>query len=587
MRWLGLATLGIVGLAQGGAAQERPREVAIEWGVRIPLRDGVRLHATIYRPRGEPGPFPVVFTLTPYIADTYHRFAMAMARDGYVFAAVDVRGRGNSEGEFEPFVNEARDGHDVVEWLAAQPWSTGRVGMWGGSYGGFDQWATLKELPPHLATIVPVAPAYLGIDFPMVGNIFPTYLPQWLTFTAGRAAQAQLFGDMAQWAGYARILRREGLPFRSLDSVAGNRSPIFQKWLDHPTPGPYWDATSPTPAQYARMSQPILTITGHYDGDQLGTLTHYRRFLQHATPAARERIYLVIGPWDHGGTRTPAREFNGLSFGPASLVDIHQLHREWYDWTLRGTAARPGFLAKRVAYYVAGANGDVWRYADSLEAIATERRTYYLASTGGASDVFGGGLLQPAPPDRSEPDTWVYDPLDPPASGDVTHPAALDFTDQSRVLGSRGTGVIYHTPPFAEETEIAGEVKLTVWLALDVPDTDFEATLYEIRPDGSSVQLATTLLRARYRESLREETLVPSGVALPYRFTDFNWFARRIARGSRLRLFLRSPNGLDLQQNFNSGGVVAGETRRDARTARVTVFHDRARPSALEVPVTR
>lgn len=585
MQRLVLAAVIIGGLAESAPAQEQ--EVAIEWGVKIPLRDGIRLNATIYRPRGEAGPLPVVFTLTPYIADTYHRFAMALARDGYIFAAVDVRGRGNSEGEFEPFVNEARDGHDVVEWLAAHPWSTGRIGMWGGSYGGFDQWATLKELPPHLTTIVPVAPAYLGIDFPMVGNIFPTYLPQWLTFTSGRAAQSLIFGDMAQWAGYARILRREGLPFRSLDSVAGNRSPIFQKWLDRPTPGPYWDATSPTPAQYARMTQPILTITGHYDGDQLGTLTHYRRFLQHATPAARERIYLVIGPWDHGGTRTPAREFNGLSFGPASMVDIHQLHREWYDWTLRGTGSRPGFLKQRVAYYVAGANGDVWRYADSLEAIATERRTFYLASSGRANDVFGGGRLDLAPPDRSEPDTWVYNPLDPAAPGDVTHPAALSFTDQSRVLNSRGNGVVYHTAPFAEETEIAGEVALTVWLALDVPDTDFEATVYEILPDGASVQLASALLRARYRESLREEKLVPPGVALPYRFTGFNWFARRIAAGSRLRLFLRSPNGLDLQQNFNSGGVVANETRKDARTARVTVFHDRAHPSALEVPIRR
>jgi uncharacterized protein len=568
-------------------ARAQAPEVAIEWGVRIPLRDGTRLHATVYRPRDQAAPLPVVFTLTPYIADTYHRFAMAMARDGYVFAAVDVRGRGNSGGTFEPFVNEGRDGHDVVAWLAAQPWSTGRVGMWGGSYGGTDQWATLKELPPALATIVPVAPAFLGVDFPMHGNIFPTYLPQWLTFTAGGTAQGQLFADMAQWAGYARVLRRAGLPFQSLDSVAGNPSPVFRRWLAHPVPGPYWDAVAPGPAEYARVTQPILTITGHYDGDQLGTLTHYRRFLAHASPAARERIWLVIGPWDHGGTRTPAREVLGVTFGPASLVDIHALHREWYDWTLKGTGGRPAFLQKRVAYYVAGAGGDVWRYADSPEAVATDTLRLWLASTGGATDVFGGGRLQTAVPDRSPPDTWVYDPLGPPAAGEVTHPSALPLTDQTRVLQAAGNGVVYHSAPFAEETEVAGEVALTVWMALNVPDTDFEVILSEILPDGRSVQLARDQLRARYRESLREERLVPPGVPLPYRFTAFNWFARRLARGSRLRLFLRSPDGLELQQNFNSGGVVALETPRDARTARVTVFHDRQHPSVLEVPVRR
>ncbi len=586
MRLNTLLVLALAIWARPAPAQDR--EIEIQWGVKIPLRDGVRLNATIYRPRGITAPGPVVFTLTPYIGDTYHKFAMEMARDGYTFAAVDVRGRGNSEGAFEPFVNEARDGHDVVEWFAAQPWSTGKIGMWGGSYGGFDQWATIKELPPHLTTIIPVAPAYLGIDFPMVGNIFSTYLPQWLTFTSGKTAQAQIFADMGQWAGYAKILRREGLPFQALDSIAGNQSTVFQKWLANPTPGPYWDATSPTPAQYARMTQPILTITGHYDGDQLGTLTHYRAFLQHATPEARQNIYLVIGPWDHGGTRVPAAEVNGVRFGPASLLSIHQLHKAWYDWTLRGVGSRPEFLKKRVAYYVAGSNGDVWRYADSLEAVATDTKKFYLNSTGGrATDLFGGGRLDPTAPDRSDPDVYTYNPLDPPATGDVTHPSALSFVDQGRVLNTGGNGVIYHTEPFWEETEIAGNVALTIWLALDVPDTDLAATLFEILPDGRSIELASAQLRARYRESLRQEKLVPPGVPLPYQLTNFNWFARRIAKGSRLRLFFRSPNGTERQQNFNSGGVVAKETRRDARTARITVFHDRAHQSALVVPIRR
>ncbi len=583
MRTLALA-VGLAALGAPTIAAQSP-EVVIEWGVRIPLRDGVRLNATIYRPRGVTTPQPVVFTLTPYIGDTYHRYAMQMAKDGYIFAAVDVRGRGNSEGEFEPFVNEGRDGHDVVEWFARQPWSTGKIAMWGGSYGGTDQWATLKELPPHLTSIVPVAPAYLGIDFPMVGNIHSTYLPQWLTFTSGNTAQAQIFGDMAQWAGYVNILRREGLAFRALDSVAGNPSAIFQKWMAHPTPDAYWDQVSPTAAQYARMTQPILTITGHYDGDQLGTLTHYRSYLQHASPEARRNIWLVIGPWDHGGTRSPTRDVNGITFGPASMVDIHQLNKDWYDWTLRGSGARPKFLEKRVAYYVAGANGDVWRYADSLEAIATERRRYYLDSGGRAHDAFGGGRLVTTAPTNSAPDQWTYNPLDPPLGEAVTHPSARSFVDQAIALDLRGSGVVYHTDPFDRETEIAGELSLKVWMALDVPDTDFEVLVWEILPNGQAIQVAQAQMRARYRESLREAKLVPAGVPLPYTFRDFNWFARRIAKGSRLRLLLRSPNGLDLQQNFNSGGDVTRETRRDARTARVTVYHDRERPSVLEVPI--
>ncbi|MDX2060617.1 MAG: CocE/NonD family hydrolase, partial [Gemmatimonadales bacterium] len=336
---------------------------------------------------------------------------------------------------------------------------------------------------------------------------------------------------------------------------------------------------------YARMTQPILTITGHYDGDQLGTLTHYRKYLQHASPEARRNIWLVIGPWDHGGTRSPTREVNGITFGPASMVDIHQLNKEWYDWTLRGASSRPKLLEKRVAYYVAGANGDVWRYADSLEAIATERRRYYLDSGGRAHDAFGGGRLVTTAPTTSTPDRWTYNPLDPPIGEAVTHPSARSFVDQAMALDLRGSGVVYHTDPFDQETEIAGEMSLKVWMALDVPDTDFEVLVWEILPNGQAIQLAQTQLRARYRESLREAKAVPAGAPLPYTFRDFNWFARRIAKGSRLRLLLRSPNGLELQQNFNSGGDVTRETRRDARTAHVTVYHDRDRPSVLEVPI--
>ena len=123
----------------------RAQDVDLLWGVKIPMRDGVHLNATVFKPKATPAPLPVVFTLTPYIADSYEDRASYFARHGYVFALVDVRGRGNSEGNFEPFANEARDGYDIVEWLARQPWSNGKVAMWGGSYAGFDQWATLKE----------------------------------------------------------------------------------------------------------------------------------------------------------------------------------------------------------------------------------------------------------------------------------------------------------------------------------------------------------------------------------------------------------------------------------------------------------
>ena len=179
-----------------------PADYDLRWAVKIPMRDRVELNATLYLPKSgntTPGRTPVIFTLTPYISDSYHARAAYFASHGYAFALVDVRGRGNSAGDFEPFANDARDGHDMVEWFAKQPFCDGKVAMWGGSYAGFDQWATAKELPAHLTTIVPAAAAHPGLDFPFTNNVGISYDVQWFTHTSGRAGQQNLFGDSTFW----------------------------------------------------------------------------------------------------------------------------------------------------------------------------------------------------------------------------------------------------------------------------------------------------------------------------------------------------------------------------------------------------
>src|SRR5437899_9604731 len=166
------------------------------------MRDKAELNATLYLPKSggpSPGRTPVVFTLTPYISDSYHARAAYFASHGYGFALVDVRGRGNSAGDFEPFANDARDGHDLVEWFAKQPFCDGNVAMWGGSYAGFDQWATAKELPPHLATIVPAAAAHPGLDFPFTNNVGISYAVFCLKKKNSRDSQQNLFDDSTFW----------------------------------------------------------------------------------------------------------------------------------------------------------------------------------------------------------------------------------------------------------------------------------------------------------------------------------------------------------------------------------------------------
>jgi putative CocE/NonD family hydrolase len=342
------------------------------------------------------------------------------------------------------------------------------------------------------------------------------------------------------------------------------------------------------------MKVPILTITGHYDADQIGALSFYREHMRYGDPAVRKRHFLVIGPWDHPGTRTPAKQVGGLEFGDASLLDMNRLHKAWYDWTLKG-GPRPEFLKKRVAYYVTGPVAENWRYADDLDAIASERRKLYLtapagdaaaASAASGSDVFHSGTLA-AEPRPSPPERWTYDPRDLRYGELEEREIANSLTDQTPALHLFGAGVVYHSEPFAAATEVAGNVKLSVWLALDVPDADLAASLYEILPDGSSVLLSLDQLRARYRESLSQERLVVPGAVERYDFGRFTWFARRIGKGSRLRLVIQSLNSSQVEKNYGSGKPVAEESGADARVAHVTLYHDADHPSVLELPIVR
>ncbi len=578
----GLVTLFAVILIPG-AISASDTQTEVRWGVKIPLRDGIHLNATVYKPLEMPEPLPVVLSMTPYTSDTYHKRAWWFAQNGYVFAMVDVRGRGNSEGSFIPQVHEPEDGYDVVEWLAERPWCNGKVAMWGGSYSGYDQWATAKEFPPHLVTIVPTAAAFPGVDIPFWKNIPYTYEIQWHALVSGVTTSFNLH-DSTYWLQVYRRMYMEHRPYTDLPELAANDTTWFLEEAAHPYPDAYLDAMVPTGEDFAHFGIPILTVTGHYDDDQPGALEYYKRHMEFGSQTGKDRHFLIIGPWDHGGTLSPRAKIGGLTFGDASVLDNNDLHRQWYDWTMKD-GDQPEFLQDRIAYFVAGAN--TWKYAESLETIATRHERFYLSSIGGrANETLHSGSMGPETPGSEvEPDRYVYDPLD-------TRPGELEMDSNQPSLTSQllafnlyGNGLVYHSPPFEEDTEISGHLRFEGWISIDVPDTDFQVIVYEILKDGSSVRLSNDLLRARYRESPREPKLVQPGEINRYVFDAFPFFSRKVSKGSRLRLIFTSPNSYLLQKNYNSGGVVAEESGDDARTAHITLYHDADHPSFLELPI--
>lgn len=546
----------------------------------IPMEDGVRLHARIWRPDPLGEPRPTIVSMTPYTLDDAQEYGTYFADRGYVYVNVDVRGRGSSGGEFWPLAQDGPDGARVVEWVARQEWSDGRVLMRGGSYRGMVQWQTLAAGPPEpLVSVVPTASVHPGWDYPNPSGLFLSYATRWLGFVQGRASQGSLFGANDYWSSRYRILHREGRAFAELDEITGISGRVFERWIQHPGYDAYWRAMNPDSADYARIELPVLTITGHFDGDQPGAMKYYRNHMRHGTASATRRHYLVIGPWSHGGTRDPSKELGGLTFADTAVIDIEGLHDEWYRWVL-DEGDRPSFLEDRVVYYQMGA--DQWRSAPSLEAVSDSSVSFYLESPeGDARDVFHSGRLARRPPGRADADGYTHDPrdtarVDPPTDGGYTSGGAAYLA---------GPKLVYHSAPVERPLTVAGYMRLEAWIEMDVPDTDLGAFVYEIRPDGTPIYLGQSMLRARYRNGLDAPEPVEPGRVERYVFDRFYWFSREVEAGSRIRLVVAPVNTPDLDKNYQSGGNTITETVADARTGTIRLHLGPETPSRLVLPV--
>jgi putative CocE/NonD family hydrolase len=575
---LTLGTLSVALSAQTPALPP-PSDYQLQMHVKIPIRDGVHLNATLYRPvptapaTANP-PLPIIFMLSPYPAAASHPSGSYFAQRGYIYAFVDTRGRGDSEGTFHPLTQELEDGYDTVEWFAKQPFSNGKIAMFGGSYAGGDQWQTAAMHPPHLTTIVPVASVRPGVDFPAQLNIPNPYMLQWATYTNGHTLYESVFSDQTMWSNAAKRLYLAKAPFNQFATYAGSPDTDFNTWLAHPDVDAYWHKIGLTREQVAGVTLPTLVITGAKDGDQLGTLSYYADHITTTDKATLDNYYVVIGPWDHPGTREPKADFGGGHAGPASLIDVLKLHREWYDFTMK-SGPKPAFLQNHLAYYVTGEGAECWKYADSLAAVSKKSTTYYLDASGGATAIFRSGTLTLTQATATGA-TFLSDPNDLTGAQESHGQPGSDI---------HGDGLIFHTAPFTEATEIDGYTDLRLWLSIDAPDTDLAYQLFLITPDGKAHFLTDSILRARYRNSLEHAEAIHENQPELYVFTTDQWFATRAPKGAQLRLIVSAVNTPEVEKNYNSMKLVAEQTGADAHIAHITLVQTKDHPSTLTLPL--
>ena len=308
--------------AEADAGVSQPTfKVKTDRNVQVPMRDGVKLSTNIYQPQPE-GKYPVILIRTPYKKEMSELQGLYYARRGYVVAVQDCRGRFGSPGTWEPFINEPRDGYDAVEWLAVQPWSTGKVGMIGGSYLGWVQWWAASQHPPHLITMIPnVSPPDPFFNLPYEYGVFFLWADIWWADVLETGATADISGAAMTKIGekkYHTLLR--SLPVIDLDKkVLGKENPYWRKWIEHPVNDSYWDQASFL-NRLDDLRIPVFHQSGWFDGDGIGTKLNYQGMVAHGNPSQK----LVLGPWGHTdqATRRVGGEISGQARSSICLAII-------------------------------------------------------------------------------------------------------------------------------------------------------------------------------------------------------------------------------------------------------------------------
>ncbi len=584
---------GYEGLRQAAVADpllSAPKhEVAVDRAVSVPMRDGVKLSADVYRPQGVEKA-PAILVRTPYKKEMLELQGRFYARRGYVYVVEDCRGRFGSSGVWEPFVNEAKDGYDTIEWLAQQPYTNGKVGMIGGSYVGWVQWWAAGERPPHLVTIIPnVAPPDPFYNIPYEYGAFFMWGAIWWADVLESQATADISGVALSKIGdkkYSKLLRQ--LPVVDLDkSVLGKENPYWRKWIEHPSNDSYWQ-----PADFLErlkdVNIPVFHQSGWFDGDGIGTKLNYLRMESHKHPYQK----LTLGPWGH--TDTAGRLIGDRDFTQSAIIDLQRDYLRWFDHWLKGV---DNGIDKEplVSLFVMGSNK--WLHGQTYPLEITRPQKLYLSSGGQANTEKGDGKLSfDAPPAGAAPDRYAYDPGDPTPdprfyeeseenekkvrSADERKKEAKEHHHQ--VTAERKDILVYATDPLAKPLTFAGPLSAVIYASSSARDTDWFVSLMEVDKNGEIFQLAQGKIRARFRKSLQKpELLKPNEV---YEYTLDLWHTGiTIPAGSRLRVEVSSAAFPLFSRNLNTGGH--NETETKYVTAQQAIYHSQKYPSYILLPV--
>jgi uncharacterized protein len=546
-------------------------EVQLE-SIQVQMRDGIHLATDVY---SDPslGKAPTVLMRTPYNKSKAKGTAERLVKAGYSAVIQDCRGANASEGIFAPYYNEGQDGYDTIEWITHQAWSNGRVGMTGGSYVGAVQWQAAVENPPGLVTIAPQATwssfyrnLYLG------GAVRLSLIAKWASGNGPKPKDAKPI----DWDGTLKHL-----PLSEIDDKIGWPIPWLEGFLAHPEPNGYWTRLNLTP-QLPQLNLPALHVVGYYDFFSRESVDNFKVMREQARSSQiRNQQRLILGPWDHG---TVGKSLVGeVDFGPEATVDTFAIQLEWFERFLKQDPSAQAKPFAPVRYFSMGDNR--WHEAQNWPPEGFSKNAFYLSSNGKANTRSGTGRITRDKPSQAEPpDQFTADPADPVPANPITekrplHAAVWGPVDQQSTE-DRSDVLAYTGSPLSEPLTFAGNAEARLFVSTDTVDADWAVKLIAVRPDGFAQNLASGILRGRYRDSLTQPS--PMEPAKVYEVSvDLGPVAASLPKGYQLRVDICGSLFPLYDRNPNTG---AGPKDAQTKIAHESVHHGPAMLSRIILP---
>jgi len=563
--------------------------------VMIPMRDKIHLATDLYFPKTDSvQKFPVILIRTPYKKEMQQLDGEYYSKRGYVLAVQDCRGRFASEGEWVPFMHEAEDGYDTIEWLGTRDWCNGKVGMIGASYVGWVQLWAASQKPPHLTTIIPnVAPPDPFYNIPYEYGTFYILGSMWWAQILETEATEDLSGRILNEINqtkYEQILK--SLPVIDLDEkILGHKNPYWRAWIKNNVNNDYWQ-----PANFIEklkdLDLPVFLQSGWFDGDGIGSKLNYMALKK----SKNRSIKLVLGPWGH--TNQSSTRFGNVEFGSNAAMDLQTRYLKWFDYWLKGKENEI-LEEPLVKLYVMFSNK--WLQADVYPLPNTKFKKLYLTSKKGANTSLGDGKLVTSiiTSDKNY-DSYIYDPGDPTPDPNYYYKTEEEIKKEkegildpvkrkkrikafhNNITDSRNDILVYETAPLDSSISVAGPLSAKLYASTSGVDTDWFMSIMDVDEEGDIFYLARGTVRARFRESTKKCTFPEKNRVYEY---DIDLWQTGITfrKGHRIRIEISSALFPTFSRNLNTGGHNEMET--NFIQAEQKIYHSSEYPSYILLPI--